>query len=64
MVRDPRKDPAPGDLLRDEFGSMMVVSVAGAKVRFCRVHALSIFDSSIAEWRIYSVADEVLHVAD
>ena len=62
--RDPRKDPRPGDVLRDENGMQFVSEQGEAGVAFFRVGWKRPEWTTLGSWIAFSATDEVIHVAD
>jgi hypothetical protein len=63
--RDPRKDPRPGDLLRDEMGVHMVCRRTDDGVAFARPCWDEIAVITLSMWRKHTPkSTEVLYVAE
>ena len=63
--RDPRRDPRPGDVLKDDMGIHMVCRRTSDSVAFARPCWTEIAKISLSLWRKHTPAStEVLHVAE
>ena len=64
--RDPRKDPRPGDVLKDCVAVSLVVRVVNGRVWWAYEGQRSneLMDTTIEVWIRDSVNEEIIHVAD
>ncbi len=65
MERDPRKDPRPGDVIRDGSGITLIIRVLNDRVWWALAGQKGnvLYDMPIEPWIKWSKDDEVLHVA-